>query len=187
MRKNLRPFGRNTTQHARSRAGVLLAASHQVDALDRASMSKVVQDSSFWQLPGKVAVMIEQQARQHALQCKTRLQDQAEENEHSLARWWEESHRLYLERLKISPPPPAPLRILTSKEAKALREKHAEKLRLKRERHRRRAKATKTKKEGRVGGKAAQPAQPEGREECFTVYEPQVAPDKVARDRPVPS
>ena len=52
-------------------------------------MSKVVQDSSFWQLlPGKVAEMIEQQARQHALQCKTRLQDQAEENEHSLVRWY---------------------------------------------------------------------------------------------------
>ena len=154
-----------------------------LDGVAKSSMSKAVQQGTFWQFPGKVANLVESQARQHGARCSTMLRDVKGEYDEKLMRWWAHVRLKALrdaERAKreaaeaalrpASPPPPPRIR----RNATARGGRHAG-------RDRGNASATRGGKRGhgRKASKAATsgrlvtepPPGAQGRQECFTVYD----------------
>ena len=166
MRHKLRRFMRNKTNDANARRSVLREHLSRLRSFQQIGMSHAVGQASFWRVPSKIAVLSEQLARQHERLCTTRLQDQADDHERTLERWWIESKRQWLklqEEKKKQPPPPQ----LTAAEKAEQKARHRKKEVEKQERRQReRAKASKKK-----GGGDALPPNRGGREECFTVYD----------------
>ena len=94
----MRDFARNSTRHRKHRAKTLREMTSQLDQFSKSAMSRAVQHSVFWRIPGKVANAVEQQARQHVRLCTTRLDDTMAEHEKALREWWAKSHEKALRR-----------------------------------------------------------------------------------------
>ncbi len=188
LKGKLRHLSRNNTRHLQARAALLRESIGKLDGFHKASMSKAVQQSAFWKMPGKVANLVELQSKGAVKVCSTRLTDTHADQEARLIEWWAwmaeqaarraEQKRLQEELARRTSPPPPRLRTLDGGDhdmnddgeggnpsPNRTKAKRAKKRSLRHGHGRRNATASANK----IKAKAA--AMRQGREECFTVYD----------------
>jgi len=186
LKGKLRHLSRNNTRHLNERAAMLKETVAKLDTFHKASMSKAVQQSAFWRMPGKVANLVELQAKSTVKYCSTKLVDTHAEQEARLVEWWSwmaEQAALRVERKRqqeeearrTSPPPPSPRRTAPDLDeedgAVAAAAVKANRTKSKRPKQRSARHGRKNATAARAKAGTLKEVQRQGREECFTVYD----------------
>jgi len=186
LKGKLRHLSRNNTRHLSERAAMLRETLAKLDGFHKGSMSKAVQQSAFWRMPGKVANLVELQAKGAVQSCTTRLADTHAEQEARLVEWWawmaeqaarrEEQKRLKEEMARRTSPPP-PRRYLSASDDEGdgagIKRPTNGTSRTKGKKAKRRSARYGRKNATTFGATKPKSIPPlrQGREECFTVYD----------------